>query len=102
MKAVAESGLAEIVAIFDPSEGSMIEASKIAVDCKTPSSFIAMISDPDIDGIVIATPSALHKEQVIQAFESNKAVFCQKPLGTNAKEVKVIIDAAEKANKLLG
>jgi predicted dehydrogenase len=54
-----------------------------------------------LDGIVIATPSALHAEQSIQALSSGAAVFCQKPLGRNAAEAKAVVDAARAADRLL-
>ena len=55
---------------------------------------IAMVDDVaallklDLDGIVIATPSALHAEQAIAALNAGVAVFCQKPLGRTACEVR--------------
>lgn len=55
-----------------------------------------------LDGLVIATPSALHAEQCIQALDSGVAVFCQKPLGRSACEVQAVLDAAGRANRLLG
>lgn len=101
MQAAAESGLADIVLISDPSTDCINEAKKIT-NCRTVNSFDETINDPSVEAVVIATPSALHKEQSMQAFEAGKAVFCQKPLGRNAEEVQAVIDAAQKANKLLG
>ena len=46
-----------------------------------------------LDGIVIATPSAMHAEQSIRALQSGAAVFCQKPLGRTAGEVRRVVDA---------
>src|SRR5690606_2112222 len=54
------------------------------------------------DGVVIATPSALHAEQSIAALNMGKAVFCQKPLGRNAAETRAVVEAARKNNLLLG
>src|SRR5215218_9099775 len=54
------------------------------------------------DGIVIATPSALHAAQSIQALKAGAAVFCQKPLGRNAAEVEAVLAAATSADRLLG
>ncbi|MBR7513789.1 Gfo/Idh/MocA family oxidoreductase, partial [Mycobacterium tuberculosis] len=54
------------------------------------------------DGIVIATPSALHAEQSIRALDAGAAVFCQKPLGRTAAEVRAVVDAARNADRLLG
>lgn len=102
MQAAAESGLAEIAMISDTSEQCMDEAGKLVPGCRQNNSFTDTITDPGIDGVVIATPSALHMQQSVQAFEQGKAVFCQKPLGRNAEEVQAVIDAARKADKLLG
>ncbi len=55
-----------------------------------------------LDGIVIATPSALHSAQSIAALRSGCAVFCQKPLGRNADETRAVLDAARDADRLLG
>jgi predicted dehydrogenase len=56
----------------------------------------------DLDGIVIATPSALHAAQSIRALERGVAVFCQKPLARTAAETRLVIDAARAADRLLG
>jgi predicted dehydrogenase len=57
--------------------------------------------EQDIDGVVIATPSALHAEQSIAAFRRGLAVFCQKPLGRTAAEARAVVDAARGADRLL-
>ena len=51
---------------------------------------------------MIATPNCFHAEQSIAALERGIAVFCQKPLGRNARETRKIVDAASKADRLLG
>jgi predicted dehydrogenase len=53
------------------------------------------------DGIVIATPSALHAEQAINALERGIAVFCQKPLARDAAETRLVLEAAREADRLL-
>jgi predicted dehydrogenase len=55
----------------------------------------------DIDGLVIATPTALHAEQSIAALEANVAVFCQKPLGRTETETRAVVDAARRVDRLL-
>ncbi len=102
LQSVAKTSAAEITSIFDPSEDCIQEAFKIAPSSKKVSSYYDLITNSEIDGVVIATPSALHKEQAVLAFENDKAVFCQKPVGRNSEEVKAVVDAAAKANKLLG
>jgi predicted dehydrogenase len=102
MKAAAASGLADILMVADPSEHCIAEAQKIVPVITSTGSIDEVLEREDIDAVVIATPSAFHMEQAIQAFENNKAVFCQKPLGRNGAEVRKLIDASYKADRLLG
>lgn len=55
------------------------------------------IEDPNIDVVVIGLPNYLHKEAILTACNAHKNVLCTKPLATNAKEAKEILDAVEKA-----
>ena len=58
--------------------------------------FAAMCADPELDGIVIVSPSFLHVEQIKIAMEHGKHIFCEKPLGTNVaqcKEAEKVVEA---------
>jgi predicted dehydrogenase len=55
-----------------------------------------------VDGVVLATPSALHAEQTLAALEAGVPVFCQKPLGRTAAEVRTVVEAARARDLLLG
>jgi predicted dehydrogenase len=55
----------------------------------------------DLDGLVIATPNALHAGQTITALQAGLAVFCQKPLGIDAAETARVIQAARARDRLL-
>src|SRR4051794_37194733 len=100
MRAIAEVDSAEIAAIADPSAATIAQAAQLAPNAKAVSTFDELL-DQDVDGIVIATPTALHAEQSIRALARGKAVFCQKPLGRTAAEVCAVIEAARSANRLL-
>jgi predicted dehydrogenase len=102
LKAAADTDYADIAILSDVSQECIDEALHFSPNAKAVHSFKDAINDEEIEGVVIATPSALHAEQAIAALKKNKAVFCQKPLGRNAGEVKDVIDAAKKANQLLG
>ncbi|MBV9774707.1 MAG: Gfo/Idh/MocA family oxidoreductase [Gemmatimonadetes bacterium] len=100
MEAIAKSGVAEVAMIADPSPEMAAEAGKTAPGAELVSSFEDLL-DAELDGIVIATPSAMHAEQSIRALERGAAVFCQKPLGRTADEVRRVVDAARAADRLL-
>jgi predicted dehydrogenase len=101
MEAMLATGDAEAVAICDPNPEMADEALKLAPDAKRVDSLHELLALRP-DGVVIATPSALHAEQSIQALQGGVAVFCQKPLGRTAAEVAAVLDAAREADRLLG
>ena len=101
MEAMLGTGTAEAAAICDPNPDMVGEAQALAPDAKPADSLQAML-ELKPDGVVIATPSALHAEQSIHVLRSGAAVFCQKPLGRAAAEVEAVLDAAREADRLLG
>jgi predicted dehydrogenase len=100
MEAIQATGAVEIAAIADSCGEMATEARKLAPDAELGTSLDDLLA-LGLDGIVIATPSALHAEQAIRALESGAAVFCQKPLGRNAEEARMVVEAARKADRLL-
>ncbi|WP_242146423.1 Gfo/Idh/MocA family protein [Sphingomonas sp. BAUL-RG-20F-R05-02] len=101
MAAMLDTGLCTAVAICDPSADCLADAAVLAPDAVRVRSLDEMLA-LDLDGIVIATPSALHAVQSVQVLEAGVAVFCQKPLGRDLAETQGVIDAARKADRLLG
>jgi UDP-2-acetamido-3-amino-2,3-dideoxy-glucuronate N-acetyltransferase len=76
-------------AIVDPSERAKILAKDLKVSLLTLEDVLA---DASIKGVVIATPTPTHFSLAMQALESGKHVFVEKPLVTEAEE----IDALQK------
>ena len=101
MEAIVAAGAVETVAVADPSPECVAEALKLAPGAQVVPDLDALLAS-DLDGLVIATPSALHAEQSIAALERGVAVFCQKPVGRTAGEVRGVVEAAHKADRLLG
>ncbi|MDD4967865.1 MAG: Gfo/Idh/MocA family oxidoreductase [Paludibacter sp.] len=78
---------------------NMTKAQQFAGEYAVPKaygSYEELVQDPDIDVIYIATPHNLHVENTLMALNHNKHVLCEKPLGVNRKEVKLL---AEKASE---
>ncbi|MFL6776288.1 MAG: Gfo/Idh/MocA family protein [Sphingomicrobium sp.] len=101
MEAILATGDAVAVAVCDPNSEMIAGAKTLAPLALEVDSLEAMLA-LDLDGVVIATPSALHAEQCIAAIDAGAAVFCQKPLGRNAAEVEAVLAAARRADRLLG
>ena len=55
-----------------------------------------MASDPQIDAIYIGTPNHTHHDIAIRCMEHGKHVLCEKPLASNALEVREMIAAAKR------
>jgi len=60
-----------------------------------------LIDDPAIDAVVIATPVSTHFELALRALQAGKHVFVEKPLASTAEQVHRLLDAAQKADRLL-
>lgn len=100
MQAMLATGQVHAAALCDPDPDAVREAEALAPGALVVESLDAMLA-LDLDGVVIATPSALHAQQAIQALNDGCAVFCQKPLARNATEVAAVLDAARKADRAL-
>ena len=61
-------------------------------------SYGALLADPSIDAVVLATPHSLHAEQIAAAAASGKHVFCEKPLGLTRASCEQAVAACEKSH----
>ena len=60
-----------------------------------------MLEQGSLDAVYIASPNSLHAEQAILCMNHGKHVLCEKPMASNAREVREMIAAAEKNNVVL-
>jgi predicted dehydrogenase len=89
LEAIERSGAAHVAVVADPAVDGALDSYE-------------ELLDSDIDGVVIATPSALHAEQAVAALKRGVPVFVQKPVGRTSAEVRAVVAAAEAADVLLG
>ncbi len=57
----------------------------------------ALVADPAVEAIIIATPQQFHREIALAAFAAGKPVLCEKPLGASVDEARAMTDAAKRA-----
>jgi predicted dehydrogenase len=100
LEAAARSGCVDIIAVADAVPAAADAALDLAPGARRVGSYAELLA-LDCDGVVIATPSAMHADQAVMALESGCAVFCQKPLGRSADETARVLAAARQADRLL-
>lgn len=61
----------------------------------------AVLADPKIDAVVVATANSLHPEHVRAAAAAGKHVFVEKPFGLEADDARRAVDACETAGVTL-
>ena len=57
----------------------------------------ALLADPRVDAVVLATPHSMHPQQVIAAAAAGKHVFCEKPFALTKKDAEAAVSATQKA-----
>lgn len=60
-----------------------------------------LLSDPDLDAVVLATPHSMHADQVIAAAAAGKHIFIEKPFTLDRASAQMAADAAADAGVVL-
>ncbi|GFO57743.1 oxidoreductase [Geomonas silvestris] len=100
MRALISSETVEVAAIADTAPENAAAAGALVPQARQVATLDELLA-LDLDGVVIATPSAGHAEQAIRILDRGVAVFCQKPLAISALETKQVVAAARRANRAL-
>ncbi|BCW97105.1 MAG: Gfo/Idh/MocA family oxidoreductase [Fimbriimonadales bacterium] len=64
-------------------------------------SYDAVLSDPEVEIVYVATPHTLHAENTLAALQAGKHVLCEKPFTVNAAQAEAVIQAARAAGKFV-
>lgn len=60
-----------------------------------------LLADPSIDAVSVCTANHTHAAITIQALQAGKHVLCEKPMATKLEDCQGMVDAANKAGKVL-
>ena len=91
----------ELVAVASRNQQNADEFA-LKYNCKKAyNSYLALVNDPEVDAVYIATPHSFHKEHAILCLQHKKAVLCEKPFAMNLQEVTEMITVAKENNVLL-
>ena len=89
----------ELTMVVDPKN----DGQKFALDngVKNVSNSVnAIIENPEIDAVVISSPSSTHCEYVIKFAKAGKAIFCEKPIDMSLQKATKAISIISKLNSL--
>jgi len=65
-------------------------------------SYAALLANPQVDAVVLATPHSLHSAQVVAAAAAQKHVFCEKPFALTVAQAEAAVHATQQAGVTLG
>ena len=88
---------ATLVAVSDVNEAAAESlAAELGVS-KRYGRYQDLISDEEVEGVVIVSPTSTHKEIVFEAAKHGKAIFCEKPLSISLEEAHAMRHTVEQA-----
>jgi len=80
----------EVLAVVNPSQKGRDFAAKFGVG--NLSDDVAIIFDnPEIDAVLICSPSTTHANYAIKAAEAGKAIFCEKPIDMSLEKAREVV-----------
>src|SRR6202140_3015928 len=71
---------AELVAACSPVADELAWAKDTLGVRNLHADYAALLGEADVDAVFLVTPTSLHPEQIVQALQAGKHVFCEKPL----------------------
>jgi len=83
---------AQVAAVMDV-DGERAQAVASACGARAYTDAAALIADPAVDALLIASPDATHADLTIAAIEAGKPVLCEKPLATTAADAGRVLRA---------
>ena len=93
----------KMIAFCDIIEERAIKAKETFgdEDSKVYTDYKELLKNEEIDAVLVLTHNKLHCEITCAALEAGKHVMCEKPMAMNYAEAKKMIDARDKAGKIL-
>jgi myo-inositol 2-dehydrogenase / D-chiro-inositol 1-dehydrogenase len=88
---------AEVVAVADVNVAGAGEVAGGFGISEVYSSYHEVINHPDVEAVVICSPTDTHARYIIEAAEAGKHIFCEKPVDLSLEVIQGALDAVAKA-----
>ena len=99
--AMAAAQHGELVAVASRDEPKATAFAEQFAVATVHASYDALLADPEVDAVYIATPHPFHPQWAIAAAEAGKHVLCEKPMTLNGWQVEAMIAAAREHDVFL-
>jgi len=101
IQAALETEQFALTAVYSRTEEKGREFAAKFGDPQVYTDLKALAASSDVDAVYIASPNSFHAEQAILMMDHGKHVLCEKPMASNAAEVRRMIEAARRNDVLL-
>ena len=91
---LVDDGLIHAVAAADPSGAGRAAAERNCHFDRLVSDPFAVIEDPGVEAVLIATPTRTHRDLVEATLAASKPLLCEKPLAPRFADVRWLCEAA--------
>lgn len=85
----------QLVALCDPFEENLKAAAEELGVTTLYSDYRDVMKDPNVDAVIVVTPTKMHRDVVIAAAKAHKHVFCEKPMAESTAECDEMIAACK-------
>jgi scyllo-inositol 2-dehydrogenase (NAD+) len=92
---------AQLVAVADPRRDVTDAFTANVGGVEVYADYRDLLNRPDIDGVIVATPTSTHEEVVIAAAQAGKAIFCEKPTALTLESTDRMLAAVSQAGVVL-
>lgn len=100
LKTLSTITFGPVVGICDSYPAFLKRGAALAPKAERYADAAKLFENKDVQAVVIATPSHLHKELVLAALAAGKHVYCEVPLASSLDDARAIAAAAKKHFRL--
>lgn len=92
---------AELYAICDVAEDLLARMAAAFQPRRTFTNYDAMLADPQLEALIVATSDAFHVEAAKAALEAGKHVLCEKPMAISVEDAEALKEAVRRSGRVL-
>jgi myo-inositol 2-dehydrogenase/D-chiro-inositol 1-dehydrogenase len=96
-RTMSTSEAAALVAIMDVDHAAAEEVARLCGIPQVTQDTSQIFANPDIDAVLICSPTNTHTDFIVRAAEAGKHIFCEKPIDYDLAKIDLALQAVERA-----